>query len=57
MFRNLYANPMVLSLHLVLYKYSKAFATDLKTIYQALDEEKVLLALENVIEKVDIQIF
>ena len=32
-------------------EYRKAFATDLKTIYQAPDEKKALVALEYVTEK------
>lgn len=32
-------------------KARKAFATDLKTIYQAVDEKKALTALERVTEK------
>ena len=32
-------------------KDRKAFATDLKTIYQVVDEKKALVALDHVIEK------
>ena len=37
-------------------KDRKAFATDLKTIYQATDEKKALAALERVTEKMDTEI-